>query len=404
MTTLHFREYETRHDVMLTRSQVELLRSRFGCQVTLADISGDRYEVRPRALVGALQDGDTTIVVQPKLSISRVLFLLAYAADPEWEGAAAFTEVRSLTDAVVMLFAAICDRALRNGILRGYHDRSERLHTVHGRIDFTEQLRTTPGRGLPLAMSFQDHDEDILENRLLRAALAALSMLRVHAEITRRSLVRLRRALSGVTSIRYAPRHVPEVTWTRLNGHYRPAVELARLILSGAEADLHAGAVKASGLVIDMNTVFERFVRNAARHALGVSEQEFPAGSSAPPLPLDGARQLLIQPDLSRWVDGHCRFVGELKYRHDTGKGYAPNIYQTLAYATAAGVPHATLIYADGPNIEALHHIPTTGVHIHVRHLDLNAEPANLLRQIRFLADHIDALTASPSRSQENRP
>jgi 5-methylcytosine-specific restriction enzyme subunit McrC len=396
VATLLLREYQTTSGIPLTAHQATVLRSRFGCSVTLADTSGERYDVRTRQLVGALIEGDTTIVVRPKLPIARVLFLLAYTADPGWTGDASLTETDSLSDGVVMLFAALCDRALRNGILRGYRARDERLHTIRGRIDFTEQLRTTPGRDLPLAVSYQEHDEDILENRLLRAALEIATALPIPSDTTRRSLTRLRRALSGVTLDRYDPRHLPAVTWTRLNQHYQPAVELARLILTGAETDLHAGEVRTPGLVINMNTVFETFVRNAIRHAVKLTEHEFPAGRDAP-IPLDDARRLLVEPDLSCWVDGHCRFVGELKYRYDTGDGAAPNLYQILAYATAAGVPDAMLVYADGPTTGTTHHLSNPGVRIHVRHLDLDLAPAALLRQVQSLARHIAALTARVS-------
>lgn len=392
MTTLQLREYETRREVPLTPRQAKLLRTRFGCDVAFADGSGERYDVRPRALIGAVVDGDTTIVIRPKLPIARVLFLLAYTADPTWNDDAALAEADSLTEGVVKLFTALCDRALRNGILRGYRDHDEQLHTVRGRIDFAQQLRTTPGRDLPLAVSYQEHDEDILENRLLLAALDAVTELRIHSDTTRHSVTRLRRTLTDVTSERYDPRQLPTVTWTRLNQHYRPAVELARLILTGVEADLHAGAIRAPGLVINMNSLFENFVRNATRHALDLTEQEFPTGRDAP-LPLDDARRLLVEPDLSRWINGRCRIVGELKYRYDTGHGHAPNLYQTLAYATAAGVPDAILVYADGPTTGTTHHLPNTGVRIHVRHLDLNLPPADLLHQIRLLAHHITALT-----------
>lgn len=390
MTQLTFREHRTESGVSLTPRQATLLRTRFGCQV---DPAGERYDVHAKHSVGAIMDGNTTIVVRPKLAITRVLFLIARAIDPAWDGDAELTEARSLTDAVVMLFGALCDRALRNGVLRGYRGHDERLHTVRGRIDFAEQLRATPGRDLPLAVSYQEHDEDILENRLLLAAHTVVSALPAHAESTRRALVRLRRAVADVTPVRYDPAHVPPVTWTRLNEHYRPAVELARFILAGAETDLDAGHVHAPGLVVNMATVFERFVRNSVRHALGVTEREFRSGAAAA-LPLDAARRLFIEPDLSRWIDGRCRFVGELKYRYDrTDRGYAPNLYQTLAYATAAGVPDALLLYADGPSVGTTHHLVHAGVRIHVRHLDLGLPPAELLSQIRALAHHIEELT-----------
>jgi 5-methylcytosine-specific restriction enzyme subunit McrC len=390
MRTLLLREYELRRGITLTLRQAKVLQDRFRCQVTLSDTSGERFDVKPHQFVGAIVDGDTTIVVSPKLSIARVLFLLAHSADPAWIDDAALAEAESLTEGAAMLFAAACDRAMRNGILRGYRDHRERLHTVRGRIDFAEQLRTNPGRDLPLTVSYQEHDEDILENRLLLAALEIVAELPIHSTATRRAITRLRRALADVTLQLFDSRRLPAVTWTRLNQNYRPAVDLARVILTGAEANLRAGAIHAPGLVINMNTVFEDFVRNALRHTLGLDEREFPSGRDAP-LPLDEARRLMIEPDLSVRRDGRCHMVGEIKYRYDTGDGDTPHLYQTLAYANAAGLPDATLIYADGPPAETTHWLPNAGVRIHVRHLDLKLPRDNLLQQIRSLADHISA-------------
>jgi len=166
--------------------------------------------------------------------------------------------------------------------------------------------------------------------------------------------------------------------------------------VSSIETDLNAGHVHIPGLVINMNTVFERFVRNALRRALGATEQEFPAPAVAAALALDDARRLQVNPDLSWWTGGSCHFVGELKYRYDSGRGAATNLYQTLAYAVASGLPDATLIYADGPTNGTSHHLSHAAVHLHVRHLDLSLQPTDLLRQIHTLADYINAHPTRP--------
>ncbi|WP_369797479.1 hypothetical protein [Amycolatopsis sp. MJM2582] len=50
-----------------------------------------------------------------------------------------------------------------------------------GRIDFAEQLRVSPGRDLPTAVTYQSHDEDILEYQLMRTALDLLAQVPVRA-------------------------------------------------------------------------------------------------------------------------------------------------------------------------------------------------------------------------------
>jgi 5-methylcytosine-specific restriction enzyme subunit McrC len=396
MRRVLLREHQLARGIALTARQAKILQDRFSCRVTLADTSGELFDVTAAQFVGAVVDGETAIVVSPKLPIARVLFLLAHSADPTWLDDAALADAESLTEGAAMLFVAACDRAMRNGVLHGYRDRRERLHTVRGRVDFVEQLRSNPGRELPLAVSYQEHDDDILENRLLLAALEVVADLRIHSSTTRRAVTRLRRALTDVTRQRFDVRRLPSVTWTRLNQHYRPAVDLACVILEGTDADLEVGGVHTPGLVVDMNTVFENFVRNALRHELGLSEHDFPAGRNGR-LPLDEARRLMVEPDLSVRQQGRCLAVGEIKYQYGTGDGTARHLYQSLAYASAAGLSDATLIYADGPPASATHRLPHPHVRIHVRHLDLGLPTASLSAQIRSLAHHIAALAKRAS-------
>ncbi|MGY6658572.1 McrC family protein [Amycolatopsis sp. TRM77291] len=396
MRTLHFHEYRERRDVPLTPAEVTVLRTTFKCHVTRTDNGDGQYNVRAQDRVGTVIVGDTAIVVAPKLPIARVLFLITHAVDPSWTNEASLGTAESLTDAIAAVFTHMCDQAVRTGLLRGYRDHHERLHTVRGRIDFAEQLRVSPGRDLPLAVTYQSHDEDIPENQLLRTALDLLTQVPINSNDVRRSITRLRRMFESVTPFPHRPHSLPVVRWTRLNEHYRPAVELARLILLDTEPELGPGTTTTPGFAVRMTDVFEKFVRTSTRRALGLNEHDYPAGADSAALHLDHRQVLRVQPDLSRWVDGHCRFVGELKYRLDTGNGDAQHLYQTLAYATAANLHDATLIYADGPTIGTTHHLPTAGIRIHVRHLDLNIELDQLLDQIDALAHHINALTTHP--------
>ncbi|MEV6906062.1 hypothetical protein [Amycolatopsis sp. NPDC051071] len=396
MRTLHFHEYRERRDVPLTPAEVAVLRTTFRCLVTRTDKGDGLYDVRAQDRVGMVIVGDTAIVVAPKLPIARVLFLITHAVDPAWTNEATLDTAETLTDAMAAVFTDICDQAIRTGLLRGYRDHHERLHTVRGRIDFTEQLRVSPGRDLPLALTYQTHDEDIPENQLLRTALDQLAQIPINSNNVRRSIARLRRMFESVTPIPYNRASLPAIRWTRLNEHYKLAAELARLILIGIEPELGPGTITTPGFAVKMTDVFEKFVRTCTRRALGLDEHDFPAGADSTALYLDHKRVLHVQPDMSRWVNGHCRFVGELKYRLDTGRGDAQHLYQTLAYATAANLPDATLIYADGPQSGTTHVLPNAGIRIHVRHLDLRVEIDQLLGQIDALAHHINALTTRP--------
>ena len=65
-----------------------------------------------------------------------------------------------------------------------------------------------------------------------------------------------------------------------------------------------------------------------------------------------------LYPDLSWWERGRCVFVGDVKYeRTGAGGGRSPDLYQLLAYATAAGLPGGLLIYAAGEATPVAHRV-----------------------------------------------
>jgi 5-methylcytosine-specific restriction enzyme subunit McrC len=123
--------------------------------------------------------------------------------------------------------------------------------------------------------------------------------MRIRNRLLGRSLRRFDSALERVRLVRYDPRSIPEIRYTRLNEHYRPAVELARLILRSDSYELRHGAVRGTSFLVDMNRVFEDFVVVALREALGVSDRSFPQGARGRQLFLDRGRRVSLEPDIS---------------------------------------------------------------------------------------------------------
>ena len=132
-------------------------------------------------------------------------------------------------------------------------------------------------------------------------------------------------------------------------------------------------------------------VRAALRTAFGATHEQFPDQPRAHNLFLDTGHRVRLNPDLGLRIDGKWRFIGDVKYKRDsnTGGGFNPDLYQLLAYATAADLPDATLIYADGPASAPSHQIRHTTTNLHVHHLDLDQPPAAVLRDLGHLAADI---------------
>ena len=328
------------------------------------------YRVQPGSVVGSVHIGARTVVVEPKLRIDRVLFMTAYTADPhrwrdQWSTIAA---AGTLTDGIAALFLAAYQRTVAQGLLRAYRTVESDETTIKGRIRWPRQARR-PGP-LPIAVRYQVHDDDIIENQILRSVVLQLRRQRITDPTIRAGLARAWQQLRDLTRTPAIPDVIDRLTWTRHNAHYQPILNLARTILAATMPDLQAGAVPVVGFTLRLYDVFEKFVRTVLREAVDASLSDFPDNATDHQLYLDTDRRIRLEPDLGHHPHRTWAFIGDVKYKTDTGNGLNPDLYQLLAYATAADLPEATLIYADGPPQSRTHHVRHRCIDLHIHHLE----------------------------------
>ena len=357
---------------------------------------GDAYFLTPSSIVGAIGVGDLSVVIRPKIGIPQALSLACYAIGKirfqldDFR----FPEARSLPDVLALALARHARRAFGRGLLHGYRNREDALPTLRGRIRFDDQLRRRFGIPTPIEVGYDEFTADILANRLVKAAAYRLGGMRLRSAEARRNLGWLAATLEGVSLDEFAPDGVPEPRFDRLNEHYRGVVELARLVLRHSAFDLGRGAVRASGFLMDMNSVFQEFVTRALRESLGLSEQAFRSDKDVKGVTLDETGQVRLEPDLSWWDGGICVFVGDAKYKNLSSASTAPNadLYQVLAYATALGLPGGLLIYAAGEAEAMLYRVRHTGQRLEVAALDLSGTLDDALAGVSALAQTVIAL------------
>jgi 5-methylcytosine-specific restriction enzyme subunit McrC len=84
--------------------------------------------------------------------------------------------------------------------------------------------------------------------------------------------------------------------------------------------------------------------------------------------------------------------VGDVKYKKTVdGEGKEPDLYQLLAYTTAAKVDTGFLIYAAGEAEPAEHVVSSANKKLVVTALDLSDRPDAILAEIQELAAKIVA-------------
>ena len=355
------------------------------------------YILKPSSWVGAVNLGDLAVVVRPKVPMDRVMFLIAYAMDPKNWRRDSFDLKRDddVLEAVALAFAHRTRQAIHRGLLQGYRREEDALTTVRGRIRFGDQIGRRFGVPLPIEVAFDEFTEDTEENRLLKTAIHRLGYTFIRSPAARQQVRRLRPAFTTVGLGSYRRGAVPEVRYTRLNQHYRPAVELARLIIENSSLELFHGEVEGAAFLIDMNTVFEQFLYVALREALDLPTTQWKQGAR---LYLDEGELIKMQPDLSWWVRARPAFVGDAKYKKLEPEAFKhADIYQMLAYCTAADLPSGLLVYAADEGEPRSYQIRHAGKTIEVASLDLNGSPENILAEVGRLAERVRSHTYMPS-------
>jgi 5-methylcytosine-specific restriction enzyme subunit McrC len=332
-----------------------------------------------------------------------VLFLLSYALDRKaWPTTrSALASAESLFEAVIPVFVALVQRAFKRGILQGYRTREDALNTVRGRIRFDDQIRKRHGIFPPIEVRYDEFTTDTEMNRLIKAAAARLGKLRIRSSNSRSALRAVTGRLAPVKLVDYVPRALPEIEYNRLNEHYRPAVELAKLILQSSSFELLHGTTRAKSFLLNMNSVFEDFVVIGLREALGLSERAFPQNNRGRRTTLDAVGAVRLKPDISWWEGKRCLFVGDVKYKKLEPAGFKHgDLYQLLAYAVATDLPGGILIYAKGESEPVVHEIVHAGKQIEVATLDLEGSPADILAQLRAIARRINTYRSIQSRDR----
>lgn len=356
---------------------------------TVADVElTDRpgwWGVSAGTKIGVVRIGDLQVVIQPKLDINRLVFLMGYARGPSFwrDDHVQLDPATDLPAALADAFLRLAHRALEQGLLKGYLTVEETLPVLRGRVREADQLRRRWGHAIPLEVRYDEFSVDIAENQLLLAAAERLLRTPDAARRHRPGLQRLRLQLADVSS---PARGGARPTWTasRLNARYQPAMELAELILGGRSFEQRVGDLTVSGYLFNMATIFEDFVTVALREAM----KSFGGRSSLQyRTHLDVAETVPIRPDFVWSEQGRPRIVVDAKYKAEKPSGFPQaDLYQLLAYCTVLGLPVGHLVYAKGEEDARTHQVVGSSVRIIAHTLDLTQQPGNLLASIRELA------------------
>ncbi|MBD8867996.1 McrC family protein [Nocardioides donggukensis] len=379
-------EYETSAPIKLSLEQRAALMAVGGQKVSLlAEADPSLVRVRATSYVGALVLPGHTIWVRPKSAPDNLFRMLTVGVPAGTWGSeqAGFERTDDVVTGISEAVLRCVHLATARGLLRGYRETEERSPVLRGRL-MIDSLARQPWALAPAPCRFDDFTADVWENRMLRAAVRVIGGWSGHAGIRRecaRLLDRLSEADEELPSALLA--HDP--IYTRVNEHYRPALELARVVLRGHSFSETRGGLVAQSFMIDMNDLFERWVTDELGHRLEPAVRVVAQDQTH----LAEGRRVAIRPDLVFRRGTRTLSVGDVKYKL-TGDGMArsADYFQLLAYCTTYDVPSGVLIYctADAPpDSEVV--IRHSGQRLHCVSLPLHGGPELVAQRLERVAE-----------------
>lgn len=235
-------------------------------------------EISPTSYVGSVEFSDFIIRVSPKytMDVGNINKLFDYAwsvkpqikikfldssVDVEQEGK------ELLVDVIINSLIQQCEYLLKRGLLKSYNVHDENVSFLRGKLIMKSQIQINMKKNVKFACEFDELEHDILENKILLAALSTSHNITNNDELKRRLRMLMYQYSTFTTHSIIMPQDFDIIRYNRLNQHYEAAHDLSRLILesTGFREYRKEKKIKIKPFFINMDEVFEKFVERLIR-------------------------------------------------------------------------------------------------------------------------------------------
>ncbi len=345
----------------LSETQLEALRrtgkelakgtGRFGEEIASSDsslirvetASGGAARVKVLDAIGMIAVDGMQLTVKPKIPQQHLLDIVS-RSNRLPEIATAPGGLKKDTHFAVLIchwFLAALERILAEGLLRDYRELREEAKTVRGRLLKLPTARLLYRGRLAVEAEFDELDQDNPLNRVLLAAARILVAAPFVPEHLRRRALRAAARMEGVGEMTPADLNAPI---DRRSSYYRDGLDLAKEVIAASGRSLRRGNQGSWTFLFRTAIPVEEGLRSI------IQDELKPMSIGKRSVALKGSA-LRVYPDL---VFGDSVAVGDVKYKVDRTDWDRGDLYQVVAFATAAGVKFAVLVDFRHPDLKPL--------------------------------------------------
>lgn len=302
----------------------------------------NKYNLRSHQYVGIIRLSETEIIIEPKTPINNLSYMLSTVYKLiDWQNTVGNCQsIKELSLLVLLAFLDSLKVLINQGLNQNYQEIRDSSQTIRGRIDFANQFKENPVHLIQHSCEYTEISLNTLENQILKLALTEISVICKQEFISLFSQIYPHFNL--VTLININKINFEQLTFNRLNAHYKVPLALAKMILELSSPNLKDGSKQFPAFLIDMNKLFECYIAEELKECCQNDLQLDYQTSNY----LDINQQLKIIPDLVLRRADKVLAIMDTKYQlQETTNSY----YQILAYCLAYQSRQGILIY---PNWE----------------------------------------------------
>ena len=350
-------------------------------------VSGE-FVIKADSKVGFISVQGVQVNVAPRFPIYNIFYFLGLLEEMKLDSER--VQISESNDFLTVLFQSFIHSvasSTRKGLISGYVNREVSLQVLRGRIDFSRQVKRSPGNYFTFEVTFDDFVDDVPENQILKKALRISLKYGLQNRSLRNQAQNLLFNFKDVSEISQVP------TWnkSRLNSHYWNALRLAELIISGNGFHETTGDIQVNGFSIDMYKVFEDFVAKQLAERINSSDDLVATQRS---LSLDIGGIYREKPDVIWYRKGKPFQVLDTKYKQPEGetqqRDSLNDLRQVISYASLLGLKEAHIVYGVAGNARSIE-TRQEGITVYTHGLDLGGTPSQIEEQLDLFVSNLSA-------------
>ena len=306
-----------------------------------------QLQVYPKISFG---DGDDTGYRCTKKIFMKMLCSMKDFPSKVFSSASLKVERMSIFELFISMYIHDVRQLVRYGIKSGYVAEEGNLRYYKGKLKVSQHIKENIAHRERFYLAYDEFCPDCAENALVKATLQLLQKITTSAENAREIRQLLLHFEMVHASVNYAGDFAKAVI-TRANKHYQGLLQWSAFFLYGRSFTVFAGGDIARALLFPMETVYERYVANEIRKAMGdgwkVTAQEASCWL------FEALQKFALRPDIILKKRSGCpqTIVMDTKWKHlssDAGSSYGisqSDMYQMYAYSKKIDASDIWLLY-----------------------------------------------------------